>query len=61
MAKGEIVCFEQFLLLSQWFQKISASEPSKRVYMWERVNDAFYEGAKSWLLPAMANLRINKI
>ena len=37
MAKGEIACFEQFLLFSQCFQMSSAAEGSKSVYMWERV------------------------
>ena len=38
MAKGEITRFEQFLLLSQCFQKTSASDASESVYMRERVN-----------------------
>ena len=29
--------FEQFLLLSQYFQKSSAQEASESFYMWERV------------------------
>ena len=29
VAKGEITCFEQFPLLSQCFQKLSAAEVSK--------------------------------
>ena len=37
MAKGEIACFEQFLLLSQCFQKSSAAEASESVDMLERV------------------------
>ena len=37
VAKGEIVHNEQFLLLSQWFQKSSAVEASEGVYMCERV------------------------
>ena len=36
-SRGEIACFEQFLLLSQCFQKISAAEMSESVYMRERV------------------------
>ena len=36
MAKEEIACFENILLFSQCFQKPSAAEASKRVYMWER-------------------------
>ena len=36
VAKGEIACFEQFLLLSQCFQKLSES-----VYMRERVKAYF--------------------
>ena len=39
MSEGEIVCFEQFLLLSQSFQKLSATEASESIYMWERVNN----------------------
>ena len=35
--KGEIACFEQFLLLSQCFQKSSTAEASESVYRWERV------------------------
>ena len=35
LAKGEIARFEQFLLLSQCFQKLSAAEVSESVYMWE--------------------------
>ena len=38
MARGEIARFEQFLLLSECFQKSSAAESSESVYMWERVN-----------------------
>ena len=37
VAKGEIACFEQFLLLSLCFEKSSAAEASKSVYMRERV------------------------
>ena len=39
VAKGEIACFEQFFLLSQCFQKLSAAEVSKSLYMWERVKN----------------------
>ena len=38
MAKGEIARFEQCFLLSPRFQKSSAADESKCVYMWERVN-----------------------
>ena len=38
LAKAEIARFEQFHLLSQYFQKYSAAEASESVYMWERVN-----------------------
>ena len=38
VSKEEIACFEQFLRLSQSFQKSSAAEASESVYMWERVN-----------------------
>ena len=37
MVKGEIAGFEQFLPLSQCFQKSSATEASESIYMWERV------------------------
>ena len=37
MAKAEIACFDNFLLLSQYFQKSSAAEASESVYMWKRV------------------------
>ena len=37
VAKGEIACFEQFLLLSLCFQKADAAEVSESVYMRERV------------------------
>ena len=37
VAKGEIGNFEQFLLLTQCFQKSSAAEASETIYMWERV------------------------
>ena len=33
VTKGEIACFEQFLLLSQSFQKSSAAEASQNVYI----------------------------
>ena len=39
--KGEIACFEQFLLLPQCFQKTSAADASKYVYKWERVKACF--------------------
>ena len=44
MAKGEIARFEQFLLLSQCFQKASAAQASESVYMRERdkVLNAFH-------------------
>ena len=34
VAKGEIA-YEQFLLLPQCFQKLSAADASKGVYKWE--------------------------
>ena len=37
VAKGEIACFEQFLLSSQYILKSSAADASKNLYMWERV------------------------
>ena len=36
VAKGEFACFEQFLLLSECFQK-SYADASESVYMGERV------------------------
>ena len=41
VAKGEIACFEQFLLLSLFFIKPSAADASKSVYMRERDNYPF--------------------
>ena len=38
VVKGDIAHLEQFLLLSQCFQKSSAAETSESVYLWERVN-----------------------
>ena len=35
VAKGEIARFEQFLLLSKWFQKSSAADALTYVYRWE--------------------------
>ena len=38
VVKGEIACFELFLLLSLCFQKaVSAAEASESIYMKERV------------------------
>ena len=37
VAKGEIAHYEQSLLLSPCFQKLSAAEASESVYMWEKV------------------------
>ena len=37
VSKGEIACFEQFLLLSLCFKKPSAAEASESFYMRERV------------------------
>ena len=39
VTKGEIKHDEYFLLLSQFFFKLSVAEASKCVYRWERVND----------------------
>ena len=36
-AKGEIAHYVQFILLPQWFQKLSASYASVCVFKWERV------------------------
>ena len=35
VAKVEIACFEQFLRLSQCFQRLSAAEATASVYMWK--------------------------
>ena len=37
VAKVEIARFEQFLLLSQCFQKLSAADASECIYKWESV------------------------
>ena len=37
LGKGEIAHYEQFLFLSQWFQKSSAADVWKCVCMWKRV------------------------
>ena len=39
VAKGEIAHYEQFLLLSQCFQKSSAAETSENVYMRQMVKN----------------------
>ena len=51
MVKGDIACFDQFLLLSLVFKKLSAAETSERVYRRERVNN-FIEPDKFdfWLI-----------
>ena len=36
--KGEIACFEQFLLLPECFQKSSAADASESIYNRKRVN-----------------------
>ena len=38
MEKGEIACYEQFLLFSQCFQKACLPGASKGVVVWEWVN-----------------------
>ena len=42
LQKENFACFEQFLLLSQCSQKLSASESSKSVCICERVKKASY-------------------
>ena len=37
VVKGEIARFEQYFLLSQCIQKLSAAEASESAYIWERV------------------------
>ena len=39
VGKGEIACYEQFLLFPQCFQKASFLEESKGVIVWEWVKD----------------------
>ena len=39
VSKRKIARFEQFLLLSQGFQKSSAAEASDNNCMWERINN----------------------
>ena len=46
MGKGEIACYEQFLLFPQCFQKACFPEASKGVIVWEWVND------KTWQIEA---------
>ena len=41
VTKEEIACFEQFLLLSQCFQKWSAAEAAESAYMWKRDSTCF--------------------
>ena len=38
VAKEKLLIFEQFLLLSQFIQTLSAVAVSESVYMWEMVN-----------------------
>ena len=38
VGKGEIACYEQFLLFPQCFQKACSPEASKGVIVWEWVN-----------------------
>ena len=53
VAKGEISHFEQFLLLSQIFQKLSAAEASESVYMLASVKgflaDSFEGSIPYWM------------
>ena len=58
VAKGGIACFEQFLLLSQCFQKSSAADASESVYMWERVK-SFYDILANSAEPDYADLDQN--
>ena len=46
VTKGEIACFEQFLLSSQCFQWSSAAMALESVSMWERVNLGFWSSIK---------------
>ena len=41
MSKGEIACYEQFLLFPQCFQKTCFLEASKSVIVWEWVKAPF--------------------
>ena len=40
VVKGEIAHHEQFVLFPQCFQKLSTTEASESVYLWERVKYA---------------------
>ena len=42
VGKGEIACYEQFLLFPQCFQKACYPGLSKGVTVWEWVMDKFY-------------------
>ena len=54
VANGEIACFEQFLLLQQYFQKSSAAETTESVYMWEMVNKM-----RAYLFNRIENIVVN--
>ena len=43
VVKGGIAQHEEFLLLLQYFQRLSPEDMSKRVCKWERVNLFFQE------------------
>ena len=50
VGKGEIACYEQFLLFPQSFQKACFPGLSKGVTVWEWVKDSpHYEFFKMWL------------
>ena len=47
MGKGEIACYEQFLLFLQCFQKACFPGVSKGVIAWEWVNRTLWEKQKT--------------
>ena len=56
VAKEEIPHFEQFLFLSQCFQKSSAADLSKCVYRWKRVSTVW----NVWWLYLFYSLQLRK-
>ena len=48
VGKGEIACYEQFLLFPQCFQKACFPEASKGVIVWEWVNPLPYDKILEW-------------
>ena len=60
MGKGEIACYEQFLLFPQCFQKACFPGASKGVIVWEWVNSVPNDKVLDWSkLKACADDKIN--